>query len=61
MAREQADARQEALLADLKARQAGAPVAEPPPGGPEPDPPESPATDEPTDADESHGEEPEKA
>jgi hypothetical protein len=61
IAREQADARQEALLADLKARQAGAPVAEPPPAEPEPDPPESPASDELADADESHSEEPERA
>lgn len=38
IAREQADARQESLLAELKARQTGAPVDEPPPAEPEPPP-----------------------
>ncbi len=62
IAREQADARQKALLAELKARQTGAaPVLEPPPAEPEPDPPESAASDGLADADEGHGEEPEKA
>ncbi|MEX0626912.1 MAG: hypothetical protein WD402_10225 [Chloroflexota bacterium] len=56
IAREQADARQEALLAELKARQTTtAPVAEPPPAEAELDEPEPSATDEPTGADEVPG------
>ncbi len=58
IAREQADARQEALLADLKARQTAAePVAKQPPADPGTDRPEPPATDEVADADEGHSEE----
>ena len=57
IAREQADARQEALLAELKAWQTtAAPVAEPPPAEPELKEPEPSATDEakePTEAEEA--------
>jgi hypothetical protein len=61
-AREQADARREALLAELKARQtATAPEAEPPPAEPEVDESEPSTTEGSADPDESRGTEPEKA
>lgn len=39
IAREQADARREALLAELRARQSGPEEPEPPPAGPTPEEP----------------------
>ena len=61
-AREQADARREALLAELKARQNSAvPEAEPPPAETELDESEPSATEESANAAESSATEPEKS
>lgn len=61
-AREQADARREALLAELKARQTSvAPEAEPPTAEPELDESEPSVPEESADADENRGTEPETA
>jgi hypothetical protein len=62
IAREQADARQEALLADLKARQtSAAPEAAPPSTEPELDESEPAATEDSADAEEGRDPEAEKA